>query len=857
MSLFRVNPLCQLHRACSKKFGFTLLVFMLGVGNSFAAEIDPLRFIKSHCVRCHGETEQKSDRRFDRLKGQILTQQEAWDWEEVVDVLNRGDMPPEGEPQPANSERLAMVDWITFNLASHAEHNQEPIPELRRMNAAEYRNTVRDLLHLQMDSFDPTGEFPPDEEVDGFQNISDGLILSDFLLEKYLAAASASVEKAVRFGERPPKIKEIFLPDEMCDRKFHFRPQIWFVTNPEGEHVTIGHGDRESVRVCDTRFAGVPADGFYTIRIDATALGRINRYDPEILGIDPEEPLKAELIVTNPAIGQPDNRTNVSDRTIARIPLADNDRQTYEVRTWIDKGFVPIIVFGNGPQPIKGILRRIGEKYHREVMTSNWWTGDTKPAEKKDDYLSDVYEGPRVRIFSMEIEGPEYDQWPLPSHQAIFGESQIEPAEIDPVKIIERFATRAFRRPLLVSERDRYVQAYHKWSDSGMDPEAAIKATLATILTSPHFLYIQQPWSESPVAAPTSATLSVEAASQYSLASRLSYFLWSSMPDEELLTAAEQGTLNTSTELRQQLMRMLRDDRSISFADHFTDSWLRLSKLGAMPPDEKKFRVYYRRRLRDLMKNETRLFFQHMLQENRPLDDFIDSDYTFVNRYLADLYEIGPVEGEDFRMVALPKGSRRGGILGHASILTATSNGVETSPVVRGIWVLANILGTSPSPPPPDVEPLEPDIRGATTIREQLSKHREIETCAQCHRKIDPIGFALETFDPIGRERTAYEFGKGKRTQPVDTSGKLPSGHRFDDINGLREVLLKKRELFVRCLTEKMLTYAIGRKLTFADREAVDQIMNNLEARGGGLRDLVELVVTSDTFRGGTPATVK
>lgn len=823
-----------------------VIAIVFGNGTALAEEINPLRFLKTHCVRCHGAEEQKSDRRFDALQIRVETQQDAWDWEDVLDAINRGDMPPEGESQPAGSEKLAMVSWITSQLASHANRTHETAPKLRRLNAAEYRNTIRDLLHIQMDSFNPTADFPPDEEIDGFRNNSNALILSDFLLEKYLAAATASVEKAIRFGEPPAKIKKVFLPNDMCDRKFHFRPQIWFVTNPDGEHVTIGHGDRESVRVCDTRFKGVPADGFYTIRIDATALGRINRYDSELLGIDPAEPLKAEIVVTNGSIGKPENRTNASDRTVARIPLADDDRKTYKVRVWMDKGFVPVIVFGNGPQPIKGILRRIGEKYHRESMTSNWWTGDTEPAEEKDQYFSDVYEGPRIRIFSMEIEGPEYEQWPIESHEAIFGPTPIEAEQIDPVQVVENFATQAFRRPLLPGERDRYVSAYRNWLRSGLDPEAAIKATLSTILTSPHFLYIQQPWDKVPS---DSATVGFEAARQFSLASRLSYFLWSSMPDEELLSLAAKGELDEPEQLQRQLNRMLDDSRSKAFADQFTDSWLRLAKLGAMPPDEKKFRVFYRRRLKDLMKEETRHFFQYMLQENRPLDDFIDSDYTFANRYLADLYQIGPVQGEQLRKVSLPKGSLRGGLLGHASILTATSNGVETSPVVRGIWVLENLLGAPPAPPPPDVDPLEPDTRGATTIREQLQKHREIETCAECHRKIDPIGFALESFDPIGQERTLYEYGKGKPTQPVDTSGKLPSGPAFDDVIGLRKVLLNRRNQFVRCLTEKMLIYALGRELSFADRRTVDNIIQDLNERGGGLRDLVELIVASDAFR--------
>jgi hypothetical protein len=294
---------------------------------------------------------------------------------------------------------------------------------------------------------------------------------------------------------------------------------------------------------------------------------------------------------------------------------------------------------------------------------------------------------------------------------------------------------------------------------------------------------------------------------------------------------------------------MLQDPRARALADHFTDSWLRLNKLGEMPPDTGKFTVYHTRQLQPLMKEESRLYFQYVLANNRPIEEFIDSDYTFVNHYMADLYELPGVSGDEFRRVLFVDHSIRGGILGHASVLTATSNGVETSPVVRGIWILENILGTPPSPPPPDVEPLEPDIRGATTIRDQLLKHRKVETCAECHRKIDPLGFAMESFDPIGVHRVRYQDANGRPLGNIDTAGVLPSGDQFENISELKTLLLERKDQFSRCLTDKMLTYALGRKLTFGDHKTVKQIQEALEERGNGLRDLVELVVMSDAFQ--------
>ncbi len=829
----------------ARRSAATILVF---VSSSIPLHaIDPLDFLQTHCISCHGDEKQKGDRRFDTLSLNFDDVDEAWSWEEILDMLNLGDMPPEDEPQPATSERLAMVDWITSELERvHAARAGQDTTRLRRLNAFEYRNTVRDLLQINVDSFDPTASFPPDEELDGFQNLGKSLVLSDHLLEKYLEAASLSLDKAINFDAKPASINERFLPDDITDRTFHFRPQIWFEVNVNGEYVDIGHGDRESQRYHADRFKGVPADGYYTIRIDATAIGRAHPYDPEILGMDPSEPLKAELIVTDPSVGTPDRRTNASDRSIAILPIADNDRKTYEVRAWMDKGFVPILVFANGPRPFKRTLTRLTEKHHLDVVPSNWRSGtDTQPDENQEIYLSDVYAGPRLRIYSMEIEGPEIDQWPPQSHQALFGPGPSRPNQFDPAAIVGRFAPRAFRRPLLPAERDRYVKFYDRLRDAGTRPLIALKATLSAILTSPHFLYVERPRNddEADIAA------APKHHEQYALASRLSYFLWSSMPDETLLEAANRGELATAEQVLVQTRRMLRDPKSRAFAEQFTDSWLRLNALGSMPPDEGKFKIYHDRKLQPLMKEETRQFFQHILKNNRSIDEFIDSDYTFLNRYLADHYGIRNVTGDAFQKVQLPTKSHRGGLLSHASILTTTSNGVETSPVVRGIWILENILGTPPSPPPPDVEPLEPDIRGATTIREQLVKHRHVETCAACHRKIDPLGFALESYDPIGRQRSFYRDDRGKPTRKIDASGQLASGEPFNDLSELKTLLLGRKDLFAKCLTEKLLTYALGRELNFGDRATVQEILDRHEQRGGGFRDLVELVATSEGFR--------
>lgn len=319
------------------------------------------------------------------------------------------------------------------------------------------------------------------------------------------------------------------------------------------------------------------------------------------------------------------------------------------------------------------------------------------------------------------------------------------------------------------------------------------------------------------------------------------------MPDEELLAAAMSGSLNDAAELNAQIDRMLRDDKAEAFVEHFTDSWLRINTLGSMPPDPKAFGTYYSDRLEDFFKQETRLYFADLLATNGSILKLIDSDYTFVNDALAKHYGIAGVRGEQFRKVALKPEHHRGGLLGQGSVLTLTANGIETSPVVRGIWVLENILGTPPPPPPPDVEPLEPDTRGTTTIRQQLNQHRNVAACADCHRKIDPAGFALEFYDPIGGYRTHYAARRG-RGPAVDGSGQLPAGETFQDEHGLKQLLLQRKDRFTNALTEKLLTYATGRSMTFRDQPDIRQVAARCAVSGYGLRELIIGVATSDTF---------
>ncbi|MCB1122171.1 MAG: DUF1592 domain-containing protein, partial [Verrucomicrobiae bacterium] len=746
----------------------TALLILLCTSIVRGQDVDPRPFIEEHCLKCHGEKKQKGDRRFDSLTVDFEDRETAWAWEEILDMLNLGDMPPEEEPQPESEEISQVVSWITEKLDhSILVREAREVVRLRRMNRFEYRNTIRDLLGLHMESFDPTESFPADERMEGFENIGGTLVLSDYLLERYLEAAAQVVEKAVDFGPPVEPVSDYLKPDDFTDRTFHFRPQIWFTINVDGKYIDVGHGDAKSDRLYARRFKGAPADGYYTIRLTAEGVNRINRYNPELLRYDPDEPIKMQLIATNPEVAYPGRNQNNSDRILATVPLADNEVKTYEFRVWLDKGFVPVVRYPNGPQPFKQVLTRITERHHLDVVPSNWRDGvAAQPSENQTVYLSDVYEGPRIRFYGMDIHGPENTEGPSSIHAALFGHEIASPEQIDPGRVVQHFGSRAFRRPLREDECERYVHFFNRQVEVGETRENALKTLVTALLASPNFIYIEAPVEDG---IEQLAKDQPENLDQFALASRLSYFLWSSMPDKALFDAAAAGSLSDPSELKKQALRLMTDPRARGFTEQFTDSWLQLNKLGEMPPDTGKFEVYHVRNLQPLMKEETRQYFAYMLSENRPLTEFIQSDYTFLNRYLADLYGLEGVSGDGFRRVRFADTSKRGGILGHASILTATSNGVETSPVVRGIWILENILGTPPPPPPDDVPPIDPDVRGAKSIRDILTKHRESATCHDCHQKIDPLGFALENYDPIGAWRTHYTQGK-KRGPVIDAS---------------------------------------------------------------------------------------
>lgn len=853
-----------------KRFFSLYLLFGLPVAAvSSADEFSPENFLSTYCLECHNEDVQKGDRRFDELDRDFSNLYTMEAWQEILDQINLGEMPPKKADQPSHDEIKKMVAWSTKELhkAQITYHSEVAKPVLRRLNRDQYDRTVRTMLNLEPMLADPTESFPPDISVEHFDTVGSALVMSDFLLKSYLDAASLLVEKATNPTAEPP-----------ATQKWTFKPPFSKRTaRPDGldipgkyQHIRKNPTYEDGYLWLSQLAEGVPHDGWYDLTFKAVGVNREYPYDENRVGVAKNEALQIGVVAGNREYGDL-KAANGSDRPLFVENLPDTEPKTVKRRIWLDKGFQPRFTFPNGPNRTKPLrsytvtefperfsdfLRYIehGDSEFRN-LDQKWFKGDrarhAATLEKETGKLDATqfytnknsnegwmswtrdYEGPRVRVFEVSLEGPFYNQWPTRSHEFLYAgyEPTLENAPI----ILKRFAGRAFRRPPTDKEVKSLLAVTQARTEAGDSALEAVQAGLKAVLCSPGFLYLEK--SDS----------AAHPEANYELASKLSYFLWSDMPDYPLRKIAEAGKLSDPDTYRKQVLRLLEDQRSGAFVKAFTDSWLQLEKVGTQPPSHTAFPEYYTQGLEQAMLTETRLFISYLIEKNLPITHLIQSDFTFLNGNLARHYDIDHVSGHHFRKVKIYD-RRRGGLLGHASVLTASANGIDTSPVIRGIYVLENILGTPPTPPPPDIEPIEPDIRGVTTIREQLIKHREVETCAECHRRIDPIGFALENYDPIGSWRIRY-MQTGQK-QLVDATGAFPDGTEFSDVIDLKNELLVRTHQIAHCLTEKLLIYGTGRTMTVTDRPYIDAIVHQLEEEGWGFQDLILLVAESPLFFG-------
>ncbi|TWU44788.1 hypothetical protein Poly51_58540 [Rubripirellula tenax] len=750
------------------------------------------QLLQKYCVQCHGIQKMKGDVRLD--DGSKMT---PAIWKNVYEQLAGQTMPPDNKPQPTGTERTHLMK-LALNRAQ--QESAVTSTGFRRLNKREYGNTVRDLLGLRRGTFDP-GEYIYADEIDeGFDTDAESLVISNELLLEYMGAAEKSLRQALfsADSQKPASHRRKINLDKVKGTSGRY-------INHHKEHVIGRSGGKAKL------YDGQPSrtmnyPGRYTVTVTASGVDR-NFYPIRL------QPEKGPLVMGFGVAQDATESVSGKDVLLKTFELQDDTEQTFQFDTWIDKGHFPYLSFVNGPgKPITQIRSNIRRR-------------KLEPSAMKE-----LYRGPGIKITKFEIEGPFHDQWPPESYVTTYDSTTIPRLEDKTERewLIGRFATRAFRRPVSRQDMAPYFDFLEKKHAANGDWHEAVIRTFAAMMSSPDFLYLRE----------TPGVLDAHA-----LANRLSYFFWSTMPDLELFALAKSGQLTHLSVLTTQVEKMLTDRRSKQFCNSFADQWLALEKLGSMPPDSKgEFRVYYRQNLEPAMIEETRRFFQHVLYENQSVRDFIDSDYSFVNKGLAELYRV-PMQSNDaseFQRVIFPASVKRGGLLGHASILTLSANGVETSPIERGVWVLADLLGTPLPPPPKAVPALTPDLNGAVTVREMLEKHRSDPACMECHRRMDPLGFALEAFDPIGRFRTQYS-----ETQTISTDGNY-LGKNFADVAELKRILASDIRPFTRNLIIRLAEYAKGRKLDAADYVTVQLLVDQAGENDFKFRDILLSIATSD-----------
>ena len=794
------------------------------------------KFLARYCLECHDADVHKGDRSFHKFALPLKDMPAVIEARDMIDQLTLREMPPKKADQPSDEERLAAIRALRAGTAA-AETTLRSTGSrtvLRRLSNREYENTLATLFGRRVDTLGLTADFPKEKTARHLDTIGQSLVTSGFLVDQYFLAANRLVETRLNKPATAPQTwrfnKNFVQYEELTGSHksaFNFR-YLNLYEQPNTDTRQGGYGHIEDFK------QGVPVSGLYDLEVEATAMHRDTHYDPAIFGIDLSEPFILGVVpgdVTKGHIHYP----QAIEPLLASSVVPDKQPTRLKFRVWLEAGQTPRFIFPNGPYESRASVITINKRYAKEFSTPVGSSGVGRAHILREGEL------PHIRISEIVVQGPVVEPTGGAEEIAVFGPTGFQADRA--LDQLFAFAAKAYRRPLQEADRAPIRRMVEKRLAEKATPRQAALDAVKLILCSPSFLYLSE------ITEPNERGLKPP-----DLAARLAYALWATSPDEPLTASATSGRLVDDAELKRQIDRLLADGRSDGFVHGFLDSWLNLRDLGNMPPPRETNRAYYAEELPTSMKTEARLFFREMLKENRPVTDFLRADYTFVDKKLAKLYDLPEQKtlrlADGFRKVNLAGDNRRGGLLGMAAVLTVSANGVETSPVTRGAWVSENILGVKP-PPPPDVVPaIEPDVTGATTIRQRLAKHSTDRACAECHRKIDPLGFSLESFDPVGRWRVNYAKGKKGPAPQIDTTGEFPSGEQYRDFAGFRDILRDKREeQFTRHLIRSLLAYGTGRLMEPADEFAVDRILEKTKKEGLGLRSLVIECLTSDVFR--------
>ncbi|TWT54619.1 hypothetical protein Pla22_22690 [Rubripirellula amarantea] len=792
----------------------SLVLFLIGPslcganGDLNRSTLDP--FLNQHCGDCHANGQSEGGFDLESLQNDLNKAATFAKWERVFDRVHDQEMPPEDVATVSPADRQLFDDTLSASLSKAHAANKGTV--YRRLNRREYQNTMNDIFGTKLNLVD---RLPEDGRSHEFDNVGDALGISMVHLQQYLEAADEVMNAAIeKTAERPPmQTVAASYADTMEGKRFI--GNLWKKL-PDDSVVFFA---RMGYPTGMLRGTEVKPPGRYTIRVTGYAY-------------QSDKPITIR-------VGGTSFRRGSEKLTYGFTELAPGEPTTVELQADIE------------------------DRYMIEIDP---WGIDTGSYNLRKDGI-EGYRGPGAAIRKVELIGPILEEFPGRGHQLLLDqfvrspiktkkwqrEQAFELQSDDPNasarKTLFRLANLAFRRPVLASDVERYVDLFQKQLDQGASLENALRTAVAAVFCSPDFLYFNEPdgWLD-----------------DHAIANRLAYFLTRSAPDGELRRSADKGELKTNpSALINQVRRLIDGEHNDRFVNDFCDAWLNLRDMDFTSPDQQLF-PEYDQFLHQSMIDETRAFVSKLIRDNLPIGNLVQSDFAMLNERLARHYEIENVHGPEIRAVTLPKDSIRGGLLSQASVLKVSANGTNTSPVVRGVWVMERILGKPPQPPPPGIPGIEPDIRGATTLRELLDKHRDLDSCRSCHTMIDPPGFALECFDPIGGYRERFRsLGEGEKVQleisgrkvryklgpAVDASGELPDGRSFDDYREFRAHLAADSDTIATSFVTKLLTFATGRDMGFSDRPEISKIVAQSKSKGYRVGDLIEHVVTSNVFR--------
>ena len=820
-----------------------------------ADDLQPL--IESSCIGCHDEnTETRLD--FTKLDRKFEDADTFRAWVNIVDRISSGEMPPASEPRPDAQTQAAALKFLETNLFNVNRHQQQTIGRAasRRLSRLEYEHTLRDLLGI---GGDLARYLPPENKSGAFDVVTAKQDMSSVHAKGLLQAADVALDEAIQMGAKPTMVRELDYANSRYMKMWFERPvrQGGGTVFREGDDLIMFRGENYNLR-SDQNGLKFPVAGRYRITVTGSAH-------------QPRSSVTMSLKRQNDVQGDSELfaawDVDKKFRTVSTIKYLRPDDYFYVSADELEPAPDGKVIYNSQPaSEFKGEGVRVQKVIVEGPLESTW------PPQRTRDLFPGVQWEPVSRQNSRKADGARSESLDDFRYKPVTTKSHYEHIR----DAVAALAPRAFRRPVT----DKEIEGFTNLAVSSLKARrgfiASARVPLRAILVSPETLFLTNETISSgsrqdfrPEQSESSESLDdfrykQSTLTDHALASRLSYFLWRSPPDQKLLQLANDGSLSDSKTLTAQVNRMLGEKRSERFINEFLDQWLDLELIDSTTPDNYLY-PEYDDVLRRAMLAETRLFFRHLIAEDLSVANLIDSDFTFLNRKLAEHYGIANVEGEEMRKIMLPPDSVRGGILTHASIAKVTANGTVTTPVKRGNFVLTNLLGQPPNPPPPGIGSIEPDTRGATTIRETLKKHQSVETCAVCHRKIDPPGFALECFDPVGSYRQRYRLSKGaKRTaavglrflhkdynlgQAVDCTGQTEDGFTFSDIRDFKQHLMKSKQQVARNLVSQLITFATGAEIQFADRAEVEKILVRNQDRDYPLRGLIHEVINSRMFR--------